>query len=285
MKIFKMKLFLMTLLSFCVVSLAYSKQKPVEADKNPYHINYWITGAICGVGIYANITGMEMILHKPDLTTAELRGINRNVLNGLDKSSLHQDYSKKGMYDDYGDYTLSTMVILPGLLLFDKQIRHDWADLLLMYAEVVTVELNIFEWSPLGPNFQNKLRPLAYYENLTDDQRNSGNNRNSFYSGHVSSIAATTFFAAKIYSDYNPEIGNNKYFLYAAATIPPLLLGYLRVKSLQHFPSDVFVGLGMGALCGILIPELHRFDEKGISLSMFASPESTGITVTWKPDY
>ena len=89
---------------------------------------------------------------------------------------------------------------------------------------------------------------------------------------------------AKVYSDYNPSIGNNKYLLYAAATIPPLILGYFRVKALKHFPSDVMVGLGVGALVGILIPELHRLNEKQIKLSFFSSPETTGINIVWEPN-
>jgi membrane-associated phospholipid phosphatase len=85
----------------------------------------------------------------------------------------------------------------------------------------------------------------------------------------------------KVYSDYHPEIGNNKYLLYGAALIPPLLVGYFRMKALMHFPSDVMVGLGVGALCGILIPEFHRLKDKKISFEVWASACSTGIGLKW----
>ena len=126
---------------------------------------------------------------------------------------------------------------------------------------------------------------MAYYDQLTYDQRKSGSNRNSFYSGHDAVVSASTFFMAKVYCDYNPGIGNNKYFLYAAATIPPLDMGYFRVKALAHFPSDVLVGLGVGAVCGFVIPELHRLQDKNFSLGLYSSSEGTGITMKWQTNF
>jgi membrane-associated phospholipid phosphatase len=158
-------------------------------------------------------------------------------------------------------------------------------DVLLMYVETMSITPNIYEWSPLGPTFQNRIRPLAYYDQLPIEKRRSGGSRNSFYSGHDAVVTASTFFMAKVYCDYHPEIGNNKYLLYGAATIPPLIMGYFRVKALAHFPSDVLVGMGVGALCGIVIPELHHFQDKNISLGLYSSAEGTGIAITWQPDF
>lgn len=73
--------------------------------------------------------------------------------------------------------------------------------------------------------------------------------------------------------------------LYAAATIPPLLLGYFRVKALRHFPSDVMVGTVVGALFGILIPEIHRIRNKKITMGFYSSPEATGLSLKWGPDW
>jgi membrane-associated phospholipid phosphatase len=169
--------------------------------------------------------------------------------------------------------------------MFDKQIKRDWVDVLLMYVETMSITPNIYEWTPLGVNFQNRIRPIAYYDQLPYDQRNSANNRNSFYSGHTAVVAASTFFMVKVYCDYNPGIGDNKYLLYGAATIFPLIEGYCRVKAIAHFPSDVLVGLGVGALCGIIIPELHRFKDKNISLGLYSSSLATGIAIKWQPDF
>ncbi|MBE0645881.1 MAG: hypothetical protein IH600_17505 [Bacteroidetes bacterium] len=87
----------------------------------------------------------------------------------------------------------------------------------------------------------------------------------------------------KVYSDYHPDIGNNKYLLYGAAAVPPIVLGYFRIKSLRHFPSDILVGIGIGALCGILVPELHRLSENNISMGLYTSVEGSGLTLHWQP--
>jgi membrane-associated phospholipid phosphatase len=111
---------------------------------------------------------------------------------------------------------------------------------------------------------------------------NNNNSRNSFFSGHVGSCAYSTFFMAKVYCDYHPELGAKKYLLYLAASVPPAIIGFARVKALAHFPSDVAVGFGLGAVIGIVLPELHKNRKfKDYSLGMFSSPYGTGITVGW----
>jgi membrane-associated phospholipid phosphatase len=135
----------------------------------------------------------------------------------------------------------------------------------------------------MGPAFIDRYRPVSYYEELAFDVRSEGDSRNSFYSGHVSSVAAATFFMVKVYSDYHPEIGNNKYLFYGAALVPPVALGYFRIKALRHFPSDILVGIGVGALCGILVPELHRLAQENISLGLYTTQEGTGLAIRWQP--
>jgi membrane-associated phospholipid phosphatase len=271
---------------FVVIGLVkpiYSQSSVRDTTFHPYHINYWVTGSILSVGIFTNYLGIGQVLHKEEVSRLEIETLNKGIINSIDSWALKQDPSKMGTFEKYSDYTLITSVLLPVSLMFDKKIRKDWFDVLLMYMETMSITANIYEWSFLGPTFQNRLRPVTYYDQLTYDDRKSGNNRNSFYSGHVASVAASTFFMAKVYSDYNPEIGNNKYLLYAAATIPPLMLGYFRVKALKHFPSDNIVGLLVGALCGIIIPELHRFQDKNFLLGLYSSSEATGLAVKWQP--
>jgi membrane-associated phospholipid phosphatase len=276
---------LLALLVISAAPSAHAQSSTADSSFHPYHINYWVTGSIIGVGLTTNYLGVTRVLGKSAISPLELQSLNKGIVNGIDSWALRQDVTNFSSYAAYSDYTVATSVVLPALLLFDKQIRRDWSDVLLMYVETMSITPNIYEWSPLGPTFQNRIRPASYYEQLTTGQRESGNNRNSFYSGHVAVVAASTFFLVKVYSDYHPEIGNNKYLFYGAATIPPLLLGYFRVRALQHFPSDIVVGMGVGALCGILIPELHHFQNQNLSIGLYSSSESTGLTMKWQPEF
>src|SRR5205085_246625 len=144
------------------------------------------------------------------------------------------------------------MIVAPVGLLLDRPIRKDGMDIMMMAIEVNAVIVSIYTVSPLGPLFQTRYRPVTYYPDAPVDRHN-GNNKNSFYSGHVASASAAAFFVAKVYSDYHPELGADKYWLFAAAAVPSLAMGYARLMALDHFPSDVAVGLGLGTLCGILI--------------------------------
>jgi membrane-associated phospholipid phosphatase len=284
MKLYGLKLIVFVFFGFFLVQEAYPQTSVNDSSFHPYYVNYWVTGSIVGIGIAANIIGIPGVKSKADISLSEFQAINRNILNGFDRWALEQDPSKIAQFKEICNYTMNTIIVLPALLLFDKQIRKDWLDLLLMYAEATFITSNFFNYSFLGPSFQNRFRPVAYYEQIPYDQRNSGNNRNSFYSGHVASASVVTFFMAKVYCDYNPDIGYNKYFIYSAAAIPPLVVGYFRIRELKHFPSDVMVGLVVGGLCGILIPEFHRFQDKDIKLGLYSSPESTGIALKWKID-
>lgn len=281
---------------FIVLSLAvgcfaadqvYSQSPADDSSFHPFKMNRWVSGAIGGAGLISDYFMVPLILHKASLTDAELQGLNKNVyLNSFDHWALEQDPSKRNTFKAYSDYTSTTIYGLPLFLAFDQGIRRDGLDLLFLYLETHSIAFSIYNLSFMGPIFQNKYRPIAYYDELPYNQRSSGNNRNSFYSGHVSSSTAATFFMAKIYSDFHPDLGWKKYLLYGAASVPPLIVGYLRVKSLDHFPTDVGVGFMVGALCGVLVPEMHRLKNKTISIGTFSSPEgSSGICLQWRPSF
>jgi membrane-associated phospholipid phosphatase len=254
-----------------------------DSSFHPYHVNYWVTGGIIGVGAVTNYLGVAHIGSKAAVSTAELQALDKNLVNSFDRWALNLNPTNLDAFKDWSNKTLTATVLLPGVLLLDKQIRRDWLDMLLIYMESISITNNIYEWSFLGPSFQNKLRPVAYYPQLPASRTQIGTVRNSFYSGHTASAATATFLMAKMYSDYHPEIGDTKYLLYAAAAVPPLVVGYLRVRALEHFPSDVMVGLGVGAFVGILIPELHRVESKGVTLGLYSAPESTGLALSWRP--
>jgi hypothetical protein len=285
MKTYRRRYIFLAFWSICLAQQVYPQAPASDSSFHPYHVNYWVTGTIIGVGLSANYFGTDMVFQKKELSPLEIQALNKDIFAGIDRWALEQDPSRMDVFAKYSDYGVAVSVVLPVFLMLDKQIKQDWFDVLLMYVETMSITPNIYEWSPLGVNFQNRIRPIAYYDQLTYDEKKSANNRNSFYSGHDAVVTASTFFMAKVYSDYHPEIGNNKYLLYGAALIPPLIEGYFRVKSLAHFPSDVMVGMGVGALCGIMIPELHRFQDKNISLGLYSSSVATGIAITWQPNF
>jgi len=251
-----------------------------------YRMNYWVSGVFCGVATVADVYAIPTIIKsKPDLTAQELQSVNRNAVPSFDRWALQQNPAQRQMYLNAADYGLPVVILIPGLLALNKNVRKDWARILLMYYEMHAITFSMYNFSFFGPAFQDKYRPVIYYTQLPIDERAVGNNRNSMYSGHAATAAASMFFMVKVYNDYHPEIGGKKYLLYALSTIPAFAIGYFRVMGLEHFPSDVMIGVTIGAVCGILVPEVHRFKNHKVMFGVSSSPTGgAGMSMLWNMD-
>ena len=263
-------------------------KKPVESRRknNVYRVNYYVTGSIIAVGFAGDYFAISRLKKKGNLSQAEIDVLNPSLLNTIDQWGLKQDASQRTAFAKASDYTESAIFLLPALLMIDKKIRKQWLDVLMIYVEGHTVTFTIYNYGARGPTFHNELRPLAYYpvsEYVSDDQRKSGQNRNSIYSGHTASVAFTTFFMAKVLTDFHPGMKmGTKILLYSAAFIPPAIEGYMRVRALGHFPSECMTGLVMGAALGIIVPALHKRHLKNISVGMFDVPGGMGVNLCYR---
>jgi membrane-associated phospholipid phosphatase len=274
-------------------SVAKTMDSPVaDADLAPvkdsvhhvYKMNYWVSGVFCAVASAADVYAIPSIIKsKRDITPIEFQALNPHVFNDFDRWALDLDPAKRDVFYKASDLVLPGIIVTTGILAFDKNIKKDWLRILVMYYEMHAITFSIYNFSPLGPAFQNKFRPYVYYNDIPQGARMGGNNRNSMYSGHTATAMASTFFMVKVYSDYHPEIGRTKYLLYGLAAIPPILEGYLRVRALAHFPSDGLIGVGVGALCGIMVPALHKIHSNTVSFSVTPTPAGPGVGVLWEP--
>jgi len=245
-----------------------------------YHVNY-LTGSLIIVGgLASDYPSIGRIKSKPAISAEEILALNTSIINPLDRWAVQLNPGQRLMYSKISDEIEPPIfVVLPALLALDKKIRKDWFSLLFMYCEGHVITFTFYNYSWFGPTFQNRYRPLTYYTQLSMNDRTSGNNRNSAYSGHTASVAFTSFFVAKVYCDYHPEAC--KFLIYTAALIPPVVMGYIRVKALAHFPSDDMVGLSVGAAVGVILPELHKFKCKGVALGVMAIPGASGLSMCW----
>lgn len=281
-------LFNFIIISFAIIGLVkpiYPQSSASDSSFHPYHVNYWVTGGIIIGGLTLEKIGVPWISNKSPISIGELQNLNRHDITPIDSWALNFDPSKMSYYKKLSGQLLSGIVFLPVLTMLDHNIRQDWLDVLLIYMQTQTISNNFYLYSPFGATFQNRLRPVVYYDSVDIGVRTEPNNRNSLYSGHVAAAAVASFFTAKVFCDYYPELGWNKYLVYGAAAIPPLIVSYFRLRALAHFPTDVLVGFGVGALCGILIPELHRLQDKNISLGLYSSSEEKGIAIKWQPTF
>ncbi|MDB5252344.1 MAG: phosphatase family protein [Flaviaesturariibacter sp.] len=261
-------------------------QRAPETARPVYRMNYWVSGTFSALATAGNVFAIPHILHaKPELTDAELAALNPQAVNGIDRWALRQDPSKREAFYKASDVMLPALMLAGGAVVLDGRVKKDWGKVLVMYYEMQAVAFTLYNFSFFGPAFQNKIRPVAYYDYFPMSLRRGGNQRNSFFSGHVAQSTAATFFMVKVYSDYHPEIGSKKYLLYGLASVPPLVQGYLRMKALAHFPSDILTGFALGAVCGIAVPALHRYHDRSVQAGVTYLPStgSAGIRLSWTP--
>jgi len=234
-----------------------------------YKLNYKVEIPVT-VGLFGlNFCGLYLLGQKPILEIEQINSLDKNDIWAFDRNAVLQTYShdKSEQARTISDIGMWISYCLPALLFIDSDIRKDWADIILLYFETQAINLNVYYFG--GPIFTKRIRPLVYYEETSLEYKLSDEGTtDSFFSGHTSMVAGASFFMAKVYSDYHPELGAKKWLLYIAALLPPSFVGFNRYKGLMHFPTDILFGTAIGAASGILVPHLHKLTRKNKDLSI-----------------
>jgi membrane-associated phospholipid phosphatase len=169
---------------------------------------------------------------------------------------------------------------LPLVLLADKDIRKDAGKIGFLYLEAMSITGLLYTGSVY---VKDRYRPLAYNPEVPMEERMRGGSKNSFFAGHVALVATSTFFTAKVFSDYHPD-SKLKYLLYGAAVVGTAGTAYLRHAGGKHFPSDIVIGTAVGTLSGILVPHFHKnplLKNPRLSVTPFTG-QSHGLAMRYK---
>ena len=202
-------------------------------------------------------------------------------MNSFDRSALFLNVENRKTANTISDVGQYVTFFAPIFLLSDKKIRKQWFDIGLLYFETQAISTLIYAWTPLGPQFIDRYRPETYYDEINLITRQSGQNRNSFFSGHALVTSTASFFMAKIICDYHPELGGKKWLVYGAALIPPAFVSFFRVRALRHFPTDTIAATAIGGAVGFLIPHFHKI-KKDNGLSIDTNLEGNGLALKYR---
>ena len=250
-------------------------QKKSFANNRIYQMNYKLEKPVTlGLFVITPLT-LYVFKNKTPLSNSQIANLNKNDIWKIDRRAVEQQYSAEYHKDirTRSDWIRNMSVFLPSLLYFDKNIRKDLLNVVFLYLETQAINSGLYAFG--GVAFVNRIRPYVYYAEENDIPVGPGA-QDSFFSGHVSTTATASFFLAKVYIDYHPDIKHKKWLLYAGAVIPPTFVGYYRYKALRHFPSDILIGTIIGAVTGILVPSLHKIkfgNKQNLSLTPYTSDE------------
>lgn len=253
------RLFL-TLLLCWATCLPAQKFPDLDPETQPVYRVRTLWEGLGGLAVMAgSSTGIDALRDKPTISDETLLRLQSAEVGRLDRWGLEQDALKRFKSEEVSDYFFNGSMLLPVTLFIDKKFRKDWLDIGVLYLQAHALSAFSYAFSPLGPTFIDRYRPVAYYDELSFEDRRFGNNRNSFFSGHVSTTAVGTFFFTKVLSDYNPQwTGGHRAIAFTLAALPPAFVAVQRVRALKHFPTDTVVGLGVGAFFGVMVPHVHK---------------------------
>jgi len=222
-----------------------------QAQESPYEFTLAKDLPISLIGSSSLGVGFFLFSNKTPLTEADLQQLDPLKIPSFDRFAT-DNWSTSAQ--NASDVLLFTSAALPLTLLLDKDIRKDALKVTAISMETFILNAAL---TGLSKELAKRKRPFVYNETVANSKKLTGDALTSFFSGHTSVVAVSTFTTAKIYSDYHPDSKALPYIWTAAAAIPALT-AYLRVKGGKHFLSDVVVGYLVGAGIGFLVPHLHK---------------------------
>lgn len=262
------------LLCSCLCTGARAQTTAVSSDTLPpdlYKTKPLVELPLTAVGFFLSQERIVAFRNKAPFE-GDLPTLEDNDVPAIDRWGLRQDPEKAEDFARVSDVIFGSAQLAPLALFAFKKYRREWLDILTMYLEAQATQGMFYGYAPFGPGGIDRFRPRSFYgetDVFTDEQRRNGNAQSSMFSGHVSTTSTGYWFLAKMIVDHNPQFsGGKKALVYGVASLPSITVAILRVKALKHFMTDTFVGLGVGAFSGIMMPEFHRWWRKKHPKSM-----------------
>jgi hypothetical protein len=219
---------------------------------SPYRTRFAVDAPVTAVFGIGAATGLYLIQQKNGLSEAELAALDKNDIPKFDRWAAGNYSDNAQLASDILCYP--TLVIAPGLLAFNDNVRGRYGQVLGLYVQALAFSDAAFT---LSAGNVYRYRPFVYGTEGPANKRGSKIATNSFFAGHTAHTATATFFAAKVFSDFNPDSPARPY-VWTAAAIVPAAVAYNRIQAGKHFLSDNLLGYTVGAASGILVPQLHK---------------------------
>lgn len=241
-----------SLLNACLLAWLGLGFGTLLAQDSPYQLSLGRDLGLAG-GVVVGQSIDLLFLHSKNqaFTPQQIGGLNPNRIPSFDRFATRQWHPTA---QKHSDWLLVGTALLPLCTLLDKPVRKDWQLIGIMGLETFALNLTL---TNLSKHSAVRTRPFVYNPNAPLEMKLQKDARYSFFSGHTSTVASMSMFAAQVYTDYHPR-SKALPFVWGTAAAVPALAAYLRVRGGKHFPSDVLAGYLVGAACGILIPKLHK---------------------------
>jgi membrane-associated phospholipid phosphatase len=241
----------------------------------PYKMSFKKDGLVTASAVGVGAIGYLLISNKHGLTQEQVNNKKPDNLPFFDRWSAGY-YSRSANRNSYIIFYGSYLYPVLGMFL-NKNIHGKIKEVSLLFIETMTIASAMFT---LSDGLIYRSRPYVYGNIAPLDLRMLKRSQRSFYSGHVTTAAAASFFMAQVHKDFkgNPKL---QPWLWGIAVALPAVMSYERIKAGYHFLSDCVVSYCMGAATGLLIPAMHRSKKlQNVSLLPQVGNGYQGISFT-----
>lgn len=226
-------------------------QQTDDKEAFPYQLDWRMELPIVAVGVGSGVGYLALDAQVEPLSIAIIQSLDRADVNAFDRSAT---YNWSPTIARVSDGVMVTGIALPLILLSQRRVWRSAPTVGVLYAETfmaVAGVTNLVKVMSLRP------RPFLYNDAAPLEEKEKKSAQYAFFSGHTSVTTAMCFMTAKVFHDYNPGHPARPWVWAGAATLSATT-GLLRHQAGKHFWTDILAGYAVGAVIGILIPELHR---------------------------
>lgn len=252
---------------------AAAPQAQAQTSSSPYRTRFAVDAPITLGLAGTNVLGLYLIQQKTGLTNEQVAALNKNDVPKFDRFVAGKYDEQARTNSDYLFY--GSLAAAPAFLALNPATRGRYGQVLGLYVQTVAVTGALFT---MAAGNVYRYRPLTYSLEASSAQRTRKNATNSFFAGHTATTATATFFAAKVFHDFNPDSPARPYVWGVAAAIPAAV-GYYRLQAGKHFLSDNLLGYTIGAAAGIVVPQLHKNARRtGLSMAPVQGLNANGYS-------
>lgn len=263
---------------FLLAILPFNSFNQTKKNDFPYQLKGKTEIAIITGGLilnlsYSSLKNNDYVNH---LSEAELFQLRSDDINSFDQISTRY-WSPK--HSDYSDHLRNTLKYAPALFSIPLIKDKSWNQLItlgLIYAEGYYLTAGLTRCTKI---LIQRKRPYLYNnttipETERIDLSKEDNAYFSFFSGHTSSAFYSASFISKAFYDM---YGANRWFYVVTALSYTIAsgVGYLRIRSGEHYPTDVMVGALAGSITAYFITELHK--KRNPNLHVFLTQEQFSL--------
>jgi hypothetical protein len=243
-------------------AVAEDLQTAASAPSLPEHEHFTIDPVVDGVLVAGGLTFTELlsrIISTGEIQPTPLQPGASDKLLSIDRVAVTQtiDPNADGR-STYALYGMYAYVLADSVL---SGVRDGRSALLVdsvLYAESISLTSVFTYATKIGVR---RPRPLDYAQCENASGAPGCDNTDlqlSFFSGHASTAGAITGTATYLAFMRSGVHSPRPWLTLALGTLLTGFISYERVRSGEHFPTDVVMGSLAGAGIGVLVPHFHR---------------------------